>query len=61
MARERTDWSELDRYLRRMDRAGLSVKRQARRLNVCERSIYSRRQALGLGRKQAKQEVTSNA
>ena len=51
MAREAINWRDLDPMLRRMARAGFSIKRQARKLNVSERAVYQRRNALGIGRK----------
>ncbi|WP_157772923.1 hypothetical protein [Acetobacter tropicalis] len=61
MAREKHDRHKLDRAIRRMARCGLSVKKQARELGVCERIVYERRQFLGLSRKSAKQEQSAHA
>lgn len=44
----------MDATLRRFDRSGLSIKRQARRLGLSERSIYSRRKQLQLGTDKSK-------
>ncbi|MCG4258243.1 hypothetical protein [Acetobacter senegalensis] len=61
MVRPAIEWRELDGTLRRMDRAGLSIKRQARKLQVSERAVYQRRSALGLGRKRKNQEPAAHA
>ncbi|MFS8368822.1 hypothetical protein [Acetobacter indonesiensis] len=60
MGRQAIDWRPLDGTLRRMDRAGLSIKRQARKLQVSERAVYQRRSALGLGRKQKSNEAVAH-
>ncbi|ATJ90712.1 hypothetical protein [Acetobacter tropicalis] len=61
MAREKHDRHKLDRAIRRMARCGLSVKKQALELGVCERIVYERRQYLGIRRKTAKQEQSAHA
>ncbi|MCP1271232.1 MULTISPECIES: hypothetical protein [Acetobacter] len=55
MARPAIEWDHaMDATLRRFDRSGLSIKRQARRLGLSERSIYSRRKQLQLGTDKSK-------
>ncbi|WP_179194656.1 hypothetical protein [Acetobacter persici] len=44
----------MDVQLRHFDRCGLSIKRQARRLGLSERSIYTRRKQLQLDRQKSK-------
>lgn len=61
MARTAIDWTRLDPDLRRMDRCGFSIKRQARKLNLSERSIKKRRSELGLIKKTVAQERTCHA
>ncbi|MFT8471360.1 hypothetical protein [Acetobacter persici] len=55
MARAAIEWSHaMDVQLRHFDRCGLSIKRQARRLGLSERSIYTRRKKLQLDRQKSK-------
>ncbi|MFT9359553.1 hypothetical protein [Acetobacter okinawensis] len=61
MARAAIDWTRLDPDLRRMARCGFSIKRQARKLNLSERSIKKRRAELGLIKKSVAQESTCYA
>jgi DNA-binding NarL/FixJ family response regulator len=61
MARAAIDWTRLDPDLRRMARCGFSIKRQARKLNLSERSIKKRRSALGLTKKPVVRENTGHA
>lgn len=60
MAREALNWRELDPKIRHYARCGFSIKRQSHKLKISERAIYSRRNALGIGRKKkAAQENSS--
>ncbi|KAA8387751.1 hypothetical protein FKW31_03690 [Acetobacter sp. DmW_136] len=62
MAREALNWRELDPKIRHYARCGFSIKRQSRKLNISERAIYLRRNALGISRKKkhAAQETSSH-
>ncbi|WP_179193864.1 hypothetical protein [Acetobacter malorum] len=44
----------MDANLRRFDRCGLSIKRQARRLGLSERSVYARRKQLQINADKSK-------
>lgn len=49
MAREAINWThDMDNQLRRFDRCGLSIKRQARRLGLSERSVHTRRKQISI-------------
>lgn len=61
MARAAIDWKRLDPDLRHMARCGFSIKRQARKLNLSERSIKKRRSELGLIKKTVAQESSCHA
>jgi hypothetical protein len=56
MPREAIDWARLDRDIRHMARCGFSIKRQARKLALSERSIKKRRAELGLVKKRAEKD-----
>lgn len=55
MARAAIEWDHaMDANLRRFDRCGLSIKRQARRLGLSERSVYARRKQLQINADKSK-------
>ncbi|WP_156475929.1 hypothetical protein [Acetobacter orleanensis] len=55
MVRAAIEWTHaMDTKLRHFERCGLCVRRQARRLGVSERSIYTRRKQLRLDSQKSK-------